>query len=142
LSGWLIAAWLLALFACYTLWWNIAWARRQRSTATQRPNLDQKAYIDECRKSGIGAGIAAALYRCLLPLCVKGVLPNPDDGLLGFYFDDGEDLEDLLEKIFEKLGLLPMERYAPQITGSLESARFLGIFLQARMSAGASFTRE
>jgi hypothetical protein len=135
LNGWLVAAWFAALFGAYTIWLKIIWARLQRRTASQRPNLDQNAYVNECRKSGIGAGIAAVLYTCLKPHCVNGVSPHPDDGLLGFYFDDGEDLEDLLEEMFEKLRLLPMERYAPELTGSLESARFLGLFLQARMSS-------
>jgi hypothetical protein len=101
LIGWLVAGWFTALFIAITVWHNTSWARSQRRTAQQRPGLDRDAYAAEMDKSGASKAVSQTLYDCIKRLCVKGVQPHPDDGLFGFYFDEGEDLEDLIEELFE-----------------------------------------
>jgi hypothetical protein len=133
LSGWLIAGWFLLLFVVVTIWFNWRWAKMQRRVARQRPNLDLPAYAKELAVSGVGAPVAAALYNVLQNDCVKGVLPHPDDGMCGFYFDDPEDMEDLVEAMFIKLGLPVPERYDPEITPHMESVRALAIYLQQKL---------
>jgi hypothetical protein len=66
---------------------------------------------------------------------VKHVLPHPDDGLIGFYFDDQEDLEDMLEELYLKLSLVIPEQHDPLIAPALESVRHLGVFLQIKNNA-------
>ncbi len=85
-------------------------------------------------KSGVCEAVARTLYDCLKPLCAKGVQPHSDDGLIGFYFDDGEDLEDLLEELFEKLEILLPDRYDPEITPHLNSGRDLAVYLQSKIT--------
>jgi hypothetical protein len=133
LSGWLIAGWLFALFIAVTVWHNFTWGRLQRRTARQRPSLDRHAYAMEMDKSGVSEAVSQTLYDCIKPLCVKGVQPHPDDGLFGFYFDDGEDLEDLIEELFEKLELPIPAQYEPEISPHLASVRDLAIYLQSKI---------
>jgi hypothetical protein len=135
LSGWLIAAWFLVLFIVVTVWHNLAWSRLQRRAEQQRLGLDRQAYATEMGKTDISEELANAIYDCALPLCVKGVMPHPDDGLIGFYFGDGEGLEDLIETLFDTLHLPTANRYAPEITPHLDSARDLGIYLQSKVSS-------
>ncbi len=133
MSGWLLAGWLFALFIVVTVWGNITWVRMQRRIARQRPGLGRQDYVTEMAKSGVGETVAGLLYASLKPLCVKGVAPHPDDGLLGFYFDDNDDLEDLLEELHKKLNLPMPTRYEPEITSHLNSARDLAVYLQSRL---------
>jgi hypothetical protein len=135
LSFWLIAAWLIALLITVTVWHNVGRSRMQRRIAKQRPGLDRNAYATDMGKSGVCEAVSKTLYDCVKPLCVKGVQPHPDDSLIGFYFDDGEDLEDLLEELFEKLELPLPDRYEPEVTPHLNSARDLGIYLQSKISS-------
>jgi hypothetical protein len=133
LSAWLIAGWIIVLFIVVTIWFNISWARMQRRVAKQRPGLKEAEYIQEFAASGVNEEIALALYTSLLPHCVKRVLPHPDDGLIGFYFDDPEDLEDMLEELYLKLSLIIPEQYDQLIAPALESVRHLGVFLQTKL---------
>ena len=103
--------------------------------ASQRSNFERAAFISELAKSGVSENVAKTLYDALLPTCVKGVLPHPDDGLCGFYFDDPEDMEDLIEDMFEKLELPMPTRYEPEITPHLESARDLAVYLQEKLNS-------
>ena len=135
MSGWLIAGWFLLLFVLLTAWLNWRWAKIQRRVASQRSNFERAAFISELAKSGVSENVAKTLYDALLPTCVKGVLPHPDDGLCGFYFDDPEDMEDLIEDMFEKLELPMPTRYEPEITPHLESARDLAVYLQEKLNS-------
>lgn len=132
--GWLIAGWFLILFIALTIWHNVGWSRMQRRVARERPNLDQDSYAEEFARSDVSPDVARAIYDALQSNCVEGVAPHPDDGLCGFYFDDPEDMEDLIEEMFEKLGLPMPTRYEPEITPHLESARDLGIYLQSKVN--------
>jgi hypothetical protein len=133
--GWLIAGWFLLLFIAVTIWHNFGWSRMQRRVAQQRPSLDRQAYVDVFAISDVSPNVAGAIYDALQPCCVKGVAPHPDDGLVGFYFDDPEDMEDLVEEMFVKLGLPMPTRYEPEITPHLESARKLGVCLQSKIDS-------
>jgi hypothetical protein len=133
LSGWFVTGWFVVLFIVITIWFNIAWSRMQRRVARQRPSLDRQAYGEEFARSGVSSKVADAIHDSLAVLCVKGVSPHPDDGLTGFYFDDPEDMEDLVEEMFEKLGLPMPTRYAPEITPHLNSVRELGVYLQSKL---------
>ena len=115
----------------------IYWERRvqrnvQTRVARQRPSLDREAYRTELALSGVGATVSYALYDELSGWCVKGVQPHPDDGFIGFYMIDADQLEDFLELIFPKLGLsLPPTSdlgFGPKI----ESVRDLAIYLQSQ----------
>ena len=133
MNGWLIAGWFLILFVLLTIWHNWRWAKTQRRVASQRLNLERAAYTSELAKSGVSEKVSTSLYDALLPTCVKGVLPHPDDGLCGFYFEDPEDMEDLLKDMFDKLELPLPTRYEPEITPHLESARYLAVYLQGKL---------
>lgn len=133
MNGWLIAGWFLLLFVLLTIWHNWRWAKIQRRVASQRLNLESAEYATELARSGVSERVATTLYDALKPSCVKGVLPHPDDGLCGFYFDDPEDMEDLVEEMFEKLELPAPTRYEPEITPHLESARDLAGYLQGKL---------
>jgi hypothetical protein len=133
--GWLIAGWFLLLFIAVTIWHNFGWSRMQRRLAQRRPSLGRHAYVDEFAKSDVSPDVAGAIYHALQPCCVKGVAPHPDDGLVGFYFDDPEDMEDLVEEVFVMLSLPIPTRYEPEITPYLQSARELGGYLQTKLDA-------
>ncbi len=106
----------------------------QRRVARQRPSLDHEAFARDLAGSGVLPAVAAALYEAVIGLCVKGVAPHPDDGLMGFYFEDPEDMEDLIEEMFDKLKLPKPTRYEPEITPELESLRSLAVYLQAKLT--------
>jgi hypothetical protein len=131
--GWLIAGWFLILFVALSIWYNLGWSRMQRRVAQKRPSLGRQAYVTELALSDVSPDVAGTIYDALQPSCVKGVAPHPDDGLCGFYFDDPEDMEDLIEEMFEKLGLPMPTRYEPEITPHLQSARELGVYLQSKI---------
>ncbi len=133
MSWWLISGWFLLLFTIVTFWLNHRWTKLQRQVAGLRPNLDRRAYIEELASSEISEEIAGSLYDALLPSCVKGVAPHPDDGLMGFYFDDPEDMEDLIEEMFRNLGLPMPTRYAPETTPHLQNVRELAAYLQSKL---------
>ena len=137
MNGWLVASWFLAVVVATTIWSNWDWGRIQRRVAGQRPSLDRQSYAVELHSSGVWEPVAFALYDALQPICVKNVMPHPDDGLMGFYFDDPEDMEDLVEEMFERLGLPMPKRYDSEATPYLESARDLAIYLQKKMSGCA-----
>ena len=105
----------------------------QRRVARQRSGFDEPAYINALSVSSVRPDVASALYRRLLSLCTKGVLPHPDDGLLNFYFDEPEDLEDLLEDLYTDIGLPLPARYDPEITPHLKSVRDLAMLLDAKL---------
>jgi hypothetical protein len=133
LNGWLIAGWFLLLFVLVTIWFNWRWNKMQRRVASQRPSLDRQAYADELANAGVSEKLAFVLHDALQPMCAAGVMPHPDDGLMGFYFDDPEDMEDLVEDLFVRLNLPMLTRYEPEITPHLESARNLAIYLQKKL---------
>ena len=106
----------------------------QMRVAKQRPSLTETEYVAEFAKSGVGACVAVGLHAEFSTLCSKGILPHPDDGLFGFYFDEGECLEDMLETLFDRLSLPQPTRYSPEITPYLESARDLAVYLQQKLN--------
>lgn len=140
MSGWLIAAWLLLAFVSFTIWFTISWSRLQRRVASQRPNLDRDSYILNLAGSSVSPDVAGRLYDALQGYSVKGVAPHPDDGLYGFYFDDPEEMEDLVEEMFERLELPKPKRYDPEITPHMESARALAVYLQQKQDGLSQFT--
>lgn len=135
MNGWLIAACFLILFVIWTASYDIKWSRMQRRIAEQRPSLELQPYAVELSSSGVSEKLANALYEWLKPHCVDGILPNPDDSLYGFYFDDPDDMEDLVEAMFNKMGLPTPTVYEPEITPHMESVRELAIYLQGKVNA-------
>jgi hypothetical protein len=134
MNGWLIAAWLLLIFIGVTVWHNISWARMQRRAALQRNGLTSTEYEEEFRQSRVRPEIASALYASLSLSIAKGILPHPDDGLLGFYFDDPECVGDLVEEMFEKLGLELPNPQNPENIEWINSARDLGVYLEQKLA--------
>jgi hypothetical protein len=124
----------LLIFIGYVVWWNWRWKKMQRRIASQRTGLDRDDYIAELALSGVSERIADALYQSVQPYCVNGVQLHPDDGLMGFYFDDLEDVEELIEELYEKTGLSIPARYDPHVTTALESARMLAVHLQSKLA--------
>jgi hypothetical protein len=117
-----------------TIWHNYFWARLQRRVARQRPSFDRDAFAEELARSGVSSAVAAPLYDAVAELCVKGVAPHPDDSLTGFYFDDPEDMEDLIAEMFDRLELPTPSRYAPEASPHLESLRSLSVYLQSKLA--------
>lgn len=109
--------------------------KSQARVAKQRAGLDCAAYVEEMSNSGVSANVSTVLYDELATYCTKGVRPNPDDGIFGFYLTYDDELEDLIPALFDPLGIpLP----APTDSGivpHLESARHLAVFLQTKLEA-------
>ena len=106
----------------------------QRRVALQRNGLTSTQYEEEFRKSLVRPEIASALYASLSMSIAKGILPHLDDGLLGFYFDDPECVGDLVEEMFEKLGLELPNPQNPENIEWIDSARDLGVYLEQKLA--------
>lgn len=132
--GWLIAGWLALLFIGVSVWHNISWARLQRRVALQRTGLTLAEYVEDFGQSRVRPEIANALHASLSLSIAAGILPHPDDGLLGFYFDDAECVGDLVEEMFEKLGLELPKPSNPENIEWIDSARDLGIYLERKLA--------
>lgn len=131
----LIALWLGILTACLALWEKRSKRKIRAKVAAQRTGLNLTAYVKEMGSCGVDAKVSTLLYDELSTYCAEGIRPNPNDGLFGFYFFDGDDLEDFLPTVFNGLGLtLPASR-DQEIAPHLKSARHLAIFLQSKLVA-------
>ena len=101
----------------------------------QRLGLDRATYVEEMAKSGVSANVSTVLYNELTPYCFKGILPNPDDGIFGFYLTYEDELEDLIPYLFGPLGLPIPAPTDAEIVPHLESIRHLAVFLQSKLDA-------
>ena len=129
----LIAIWLVSVATCLMLWEARGRRKSQERVAKRRTGLDCVAYVEEMANSGVSADVSTVLYNELATHCTKGVLPNPDDGIFGFYLIYDDELEDLIPALFAPLGLpLPAHTDA-EIVPHLESARHLAVFLQGKL---------
>ena len=118
--------------------WEARGRRKSQSrVAKQRTGLDCAAYVQEMANSGVSVDVSTVLYDELATYCTKGVTPNPDDGIFGFYLIYSDELEDLIPALFGPLGLpLPTATDA-EIVPHLESARHFAVFLQGKLDASS-----
>ena len=127
-----IAAWIGLSVLGWSYWERKVQRNVQTRVARQRPNLDRNTYRAEMARSGVDITVSDTLYDELSEWCVNGVRPHPDDGFIGFYMNDADQLEDFLELVFHKLGLLLPPPSDPQFGPQMESVRDLAIHLQAQ----------
>ena len=117
------------------LWESRTRRKSQARVAKQRIGLDCADYVEEMAKSGVSANISTVLYNELATYCTKGVSPNPDDGIFGFYLIYSDELEDLIPALFDPLGIPLPAPTDSEIVPHLESARHLAVFLQTKLGA-------
>ncbi len=131
----LIAIWLVIVATGMMLWEARGRRKSQASVAKQRTGLNCAAYVEEMTSSGVSATVSTVLYDELANYCAKGVRPNPDDGIFGFYLIYSDELEDLIPALFGPLGLPLPSATDSEIVPHLENARHLAVFLQIKVDA-------
>ncbi|MDQ8755504.1 hypothetical protein RCO27_04615 [Sphingosinicella sp. LHD-64] len=111
---------------------NRRFDRAQSAAAAKRPNLSEDNFVATMEGLGGDEVVAVEVYRKLTAYCRSGVFPNPGDLLDSFFGIDADELEGLIEDLFQRLALPIPSGRTPEHIPPLETAADLVLYLSHR----------
>ena len=102
--------------------------------ASSRPNLSSREFVEIMSARSVTREVATVLREELIGYCSDEMTPHPDDRLNEDFSIDPDELEVVVENIWETLDLPRPTPSAPQAIPAVETIADLGSYLQRRWS--------
>ncbi len=128
------AAAIIALAVIALGWFNWRMWRRFREAKAYRAEWSAADFDAMVADSGVSPSVAA-LTRDLVAACYgQGVVPHPDDDFARFLMIDAEEVADLVEAAWERLGLAMPTETDPAELPPMQDVRDLAVYLESIVS--------
>ncbi len=128
------AAAIIALAVIALGWFNWRMWRRFREAKAYRAEWSAVDFDVMVADSGVSPSIAALTRDLVAPCYGHGVVPHPDDDFARFLMIDAEEVADLVEAAWERLGLAMPTATDPAELPPMQDVRDLAVYLQSVVS--------
>lgn len=122
---------IIALAVVAVGWFNWRMWRRFRVAKAYRAGWNAADFDAMVADNGVSPPIAALTRELVASYYGPGVVPHPDDDFARFLMIDDEEIADLVESAWERLGLVPPTPAAPVDLPSMKDVRDLAVYLQS-----------
>ena len=110
---------------------------RQSRRAAERPDLSAAEFEERLGAADVSIEVVRSLHAALLPYCEGGgIRPHPDDRLASDYALDPDEMEILVEALWDELGLPKPTTREPERIPELGSVMDLALYLQRTCGGG------
>lgn len=128
------AAAIIALAVIAIGWFNWRMWRRFRLAQAERAGWTVAGFDAMLAEAGVSAMVATLTRALVEPYYGAGVVPHPDDDFLRFLAIDEEEVADLVERAWERLGLALPTRSDPVTLPPMKDVRDLALYLESVVS--------
>ncbi|MGT2515386.1 hypothetical protein ACVOMT_15205 [Sphingomonas panni] len=128
------AAAIIALAVVALAWFNWRMLRQFRAAKAYRAGWSEADFDAMVAENGVSPAIAALTRELVAPCYGQGVVPHPDDDFARFLMIDDEEVADLVETAWGRLGLVPPTPAHPVDLPPMKDVRDLAVFLQSVVS--------
>ncbi len=104
MNGYAVFGACLFLFAAVTLAFNWRLSVTQKRIAEKRPSVSEQEFVEALVLEGLLEPCAAKLHELAKDYYFRALAPHPDDFLDGFLKIDPEDVEDIVEELWQLTG--------------------------------------
>lgn len=125
------AAAIIALAVIALAWFNWRMWRQFSAAKAHRAGWSTADFDTMVAENGVTPAIAALTRELVSPYYGQGVLPHPDDDFARFLMIDDEEVADLVEAAWERLGLAMPTRADPVELPPMKDVRDLAVYLQS-----------
>lgn len=122
---------IIALAVVAVGWFNWRMWRRFRAAKAYRAGWNAADFDAMVAENGVSPPVATLARDLVAPYYGQGVVPHPDDDFARFLMIDDEEVADLVESGWERLGLAPPTLAAPVELPPIKDVRDLAIYLQS-----------
>ncbi|MGN5373819.1 hypothetical protein [Sphingomonas hankookensis] len=129
------AAAIIALAVVALGWFNWRMWRRFREAKAYRAGWSAADCDAMLADAGVSPTVAALTRELVAPCYGAGVVPHPDDDLARFLMIDDEEVADLVEAAWERLGRAMPTPADPVELPSMKDVRDLAVYLQSVAAA-------
>ena len=124
------AAAIIALAVVALAWFNWRMWRQFRAAKAYRAGWSEADFDAMLVDSGVSPAVAALTRELVAPYYGQGVVPHPDDDFARFLMIDDEEVADLVEAAWERLGLAMPTATHPVELPPMKDVRDLTVYLQ------------
>ncbi|KQM28530.1 MULTISPECIES: hypothetical protein [unclassified Sphingomonas] len=125
------AAAIIALAVVALAWFNWRMWRQFSAAKAYRAGWSTADFDAMVAENGVTPAIAALTRDLVAPCYGEGVVPHPDDDFARFLMIDDEDVADLVEAAWARLGLAIPKRADPVELPPMKDVRDLAVYLQS-----------
>lgn len=132
------AAAIIALAVVALAWFNWRMWRQFRAAKAYRAGWSEADFDAMVADNGVSPAVAALTRELVAPYYGQGVVPHPDDDFARFLMIEDEEVADLVEAGWERLGLVMPTPADPVELPPMKDVRDLAAYLQSIVSHRAS----
>ncbi len=125
------AAAIIALAVVALAWFNWRMWRQFRAAKAYRAGWGAADFDAMVADNGVSPNIAALTRELVTPYYGQGVVPHPDDDFARFLMIHVEEVADLVEAAWQRLGLAMATRADPVRLPPIKDVRDLAVYLQS-----------
>lgn len=125
------AAAIIALAVIALGWFNWRMWRQFRAAKAYRAGWSDTDFDAMVAENGVSPIISALTRELVAPYYGQGVVPHPDDDFARFLMIDDEEVADLVEAAWERLGLTAPTAADPVDLPPMQDVRDLAVYLQS-----------
>jgi len=125
------AAAIITLAVVALAWFNWRMWRQFRAAKAYRAGWSAADFDAMVADNGVSPAVAALTRELVAPYYGQGVVPHPDDDFARFLLIDDEEIADLVETAWDRLGLKMPTPADPVELPPMKDVRDLAVYLQS-----------
>jgi hypothetical protein len=132
---------IIALAVIALGWFNWRMWRRFRTARAYRAGWSEADFDAMVADNGVSASVAAITRELVAPYYGAGVVPHPDDDFARFLAINDEEIADLVDQAWARLGIAKPAPIDPVELPPMKDVRDLAVYLGS-IAADPSFNAE